>query len=304
MPTRLMLIPTVLAISVNKFLSVPNPITMIKHVGLAIGIWLVVLTLLLTNIAYAQQTFELSSATISAGTGAGSSNDFNLTIGVLAGSSISGQMQSADFTIDSGLVARIYADDLDRDGFASGVDNCVDIANPDQADADNDLLGDVCDTDDDNDLILDALDNCPLLANADQLNTDGDDQGGDVCDPDADNDGVENPFDLDPLNESICQDLDGDMCDDCTNGADNFAPADNFFTDNDGLDTNANGICNLTDPDDDGDGVLDNVDNCPLIVNPEQLDENDNGVGDLCEVVDDSFCFPVVAPNGVVLICL
>ncbi len=35
--------------------------------------------------------------------------------------------------------------------------------------------------------------------------------------------------------------------------------------------------------DSDGDGKLDDVDNCILIVNPDQLDSDENGVGDLCE---------------------
>ena len=45
--------------------------------------------------------------------------------------------------------------------------------NLNQANADGDAQGDVCDTDDDNDGALDAADNCPLVSNADQLNTDG-----------------------------------------------------------------------------------------------------------------------------------
>lgn len=40
-------------------------------------------------------------------------------------------------------------------------DNCPDIANDDQADFDQDGLGDACDDDDDNDGVLDINDNCP-----------------------------------------------------------------------------------------------------------------------------------------------
>lgn len=40
-------------------------------------------------------------------------------------------------------------------------DNCPDVDNPDQADFDNDGLGDACDDDDDNDGILDVVDDCP-----------------------------------------------------------------------------------------------------------------------------------------------
>ena len=46
--------------------------------------------------------------------------------------------------------------DRDRDGVPDGsadtpIDNCVDLANPDQVDTDQDGRGDVCDEDDDND---------------------------------------------------------------------------------------------------------------------------------------------------------
>ncbi len=51
--------------------------------------------------------------------------------------------------------------DRDGDGVIDDEDNCPDTPNPDQADADNDGLGDVCDPDDDNDGVLDADDQCP-----------------------------------------------------------------------------------------------------------------------------------------------
>lgn len=35
--------------------------------------------------------------------------------------------------------------------------------------------------------------------------------------------------------------------------------------------------------DSDGDGVLDDIDNCPLIQNPAQRDSDGNGIGDACE---------------------
>jgi LAS superfamily LD-carboxypeptidase LdcB len=37
------------------------------------------------------------------------------------------------------------------------------------------------------------------------------------------------------------------------------------------------------DGDGDGDGVLDEVDNCPDVFNPDQLDSDANGIGDACE---------------------
>ncbi len=50
------------------------------------------------------------------------------------------------------------------------------------------------------------------------------------------------------------------------------------------LDTDGDGEGDTCDPDDDGDGVTDDVDNCEL-PNPDQLDVNENWVGDACETV-------------------
>ncbi|WP_397444733.1 choice-of-anchor B family protein [Polaribacter sp. R77954] len=37
--------------------------------------------------------------------------------------------------------------------------------------------------------------------------------------------------------------------------------------------------------DDDNDGVANGIDNCPEVANPNQEDENNNGIGDVCEVI-------------------
>ena len=50
--------------------------------------------------------------------------------------------------------------DSDADGVADLLDNCPSDANVDQANADGDMVGDVCDSDDDNDGIPDELDSC------------------------------------------------------------------------------------------------------------------------------------------------
>jgi Thrombospondin type 3 repeat len=48
--------------------------------------------------------------------------------------------------------------DVDGDGLPDVVDNCPDVANPDQQDTDGDEDGDACDADDDNDGVADAGD--------------------------------------------------------------------------------------------------------------------------------------------------
>jgi hypothetical protein len=107
--------------------------------------------------------------------------------------------------------------DADNDGVADAVDNCPDDANPDQADADGDEIGDVCDPDDDNDGVNDTNDNCPVVSNPDQTNTDGDGDGN-ACDVDDDNDGVADTADNCPLIANPDQADDdndgaGDACD-------------------------------------------------------------------------------------------
>ena len=121
-------------------------------------------------------------------------------------------------------------------------DNCVEVPNSGQEDADGDGEGDACDKDSDNDGVPDthkgtSFDNCPLVFNTDQLDTDNDTKG-DACD--------NCPRNFNPSQGDVDGDGDGDACDD----------------------------------DIDKDGHINAEDNCPYVKNKGQSDEDGDGVGD------------------------
>lgn len=109
---------------------------------------------------------------------------------VLAGTSNIGGLESF-------ALARYLFDDEDNDGVKDNVDNCLLDKNPDQADADNDGEGDVCDLDDDNDGVPDTKDDCPFDPD-ETADTDGD-LACNNADIDDDNDGVLDDDDPSPL---------------------------------------------------------------------------------------------------------
>lgn len=219
------------------------------------------------------------------------------------------------------LPANIFVD-IDGDTISDTIDNCINIANTEQLDTDRDLQGDICDDDDDGDGVIDEEDEFPLDF-IEYVDTDKDGLGNTV-DPDDDNDGVLDINDAFPLDdqESLDTDLDGignntDDDDDgdgvldiddglpldetetidtdldgIGNNSDDDDDGDGVSDDNDdfpldkfeSVDTDQNGMGNNLDPDDDGDGILDRVDNCPLNANSDQLDTNDDGLGDVCQI--------------------
>ncbi|MCB2181198.1 MAG: thrombospondin type 3 repeat-containing protein [Desulfobulbaceae bacterium] len=182
------------------------------------------------------------------------------------------------------------SNDSDGDGLNDSEDNCPGIANPSQDNADNDLFGDLCDAcpndannDSDSDGICGNIDNCPANANPGQENTDGD-LLGDACDacPNDSNNDIDN--------DGICGDIDT-----CPNDPDNDIDGDGSCGDVDGCPTDSSkttpGICGcgISDTTDaDSDGVVNCIDNCPLAINPDQADCDNDSIGNICDI--DSPC--------------
>ncbi|MBU0985248.1 MAG: thrombospondin type 3 repeat-containing protein, partial [candidate division Zixibacteria bacterium] len=172
--------------------------------------------------------------------------------------------------------------DGDNDGVGDVCDDCPDDYDPAQTDVDNDGFGDGCDNcpddyntdqaDQDNDGTGDLCDNCPGIANADQGDADGDGIG-DACDEctDTDNDGYGNPG----YPANICP---TDNCPDLAN-------PDQTDDDGDGvgdLCDNCPDSVNANQNDADNDAWGDACDNCPNDFNPDQTDSDGDGIGDAC----------------------
>ena len=68
------------------------------------------------------------------------------------------------YVLAGNRVVRLRFDDADMDGVADAGDNCLDLPNPDQGEADDDGRGDACDSDDDDDGRPDESDRCPKEA--------------------------------------------------------------------------------------------------------------------------------------------
>lgn len=169
-------------------------------------------------------------------------------------------------------VANSQDEDDDNDGVIDEEDQYP-LDETESTDTDGDGTGDNADTDDDNDGVLDEDDDLPLdpLYSSDQ---DGDGIA-DEIDEDLDGDGLSNEDELSTGTSSGTADSDGDRVND---GDDPFPTDPTEWADYDGDGTGDN-----SDPDIDGDGVINEEDPAPSNKSPQIQVEQDvflTGIGE------------------------
>jgi len=176
--------------------------------------------------------------------------------------------------------------DTDGDEIMDNVDNCVNIPNPDQTDMDLDGAGAGCDCDDTSETGA----SCVLGCQPFYLDEDGDGFGtpmDSVIACTAPVGYVSNKLDCDDENIAAnpnAEEIFSNGFDDNCNGLidERLTPLDTMGMEMDTMDMNTTGM-NI---DLDEDGIIDSLDNCLGVANPNQIDVDGDGVGAACDCDD------------------
>ena len=172
--------------------------------------------------------------------------------------------------------------DSDGDGVPDTSDNCPDVYNLTQSDADQDGVGDACEASTGVCCLAHAGTGCQISA-CETVICDADPyccgtQWDGLCAQSANDQYV-----------AICEcggpAADGDgVIDDEDNCPEIYNP-DQWDADGDGRGAVCDSVCVFADPD--GDGVRGELDDCPDIPNPDQADGDGDGLGDPCDALTD-----------------
>jgi hypothetical protein len=180
-----------------------------------------------------------------------------------------GSSETDVFAVGYGGSVFHYNGDADGDGLVDSVDNCPAVYNPEQGDSDGDGIGDACDE-------------CAPSEYTSYGWACGGDWNPETCC--SGKCGIYSPAPLDVY----CIDDASDIGEGACNWGDGWYVYDGY---SDATSTCCNGTKKPGSTcDSDGDGIPDDLDNCPAIPNPDQTDTDGDGKGDVCEGLGDLDC--------------